>query len=342
MASIAGVRQPAPDLDSLLARVSAREPLVHTDGASGALIERVTIDGDTLVLKHLDLGIDWTRRATGDAGCRAIRLWETGFYDELPHALDSAVESAARVPGTGDGALLMHDVGPWLVPAGDDEVPMEQHRRFLDHIAAFHARFWGLDDELELVPFAHRTVEFQPETYATELALGHDPLPLRLSRQGFTNMQTLAPRMADIVLPLLDDPSPLVAACERLAPMTLIHGNMKFGNLGSHPDGRTIVLDWGELTGRAPAAAEIAWYLAINCRRLPESKEATIEAYRVALEANAIDTAGWFDAQMDLACISTACLLGWEKCLGEYDDELAWWDEKVQSAAPRLVSVLDS
>jgi hypothetical protein len=342
VASIAGVRRPAPDLDSLLAQFSDREPLVSTDGASGAPIERVSIDGETLVLKHLDLTADWTRRATGDAGCRAIRLWETGFYDELPPTMDSAVVGAARVPGTGDGALLMRDVGRWLVPTGDDEVPMEQHRRFLDHAAAFHARFWGLEDELELVPLAHRTIEFQPETYATELALGNDPVPLRLSIQGFDNMRTLAPRMADVVLPLLADPSPLVAACERVAPMTLVHGNLKFGNLGSHPDGRSIVLDWGELTGRAPAAIDLAWYLAINCRRLPESKEATIEAYRLALEANAIDTAGWFDAQVDLSCISTACLLGWEKCLGGYDDELAWWDEKVQAAAPRVDSVLDA
>jgi aminoglycoside phosphotransferase (APT) family kinase protein len=28
-------------------------------------------------------------------------------------------------------------------------------------------------------------------------------------------------------------------------PATLIHGDWKFGNLGAHPDGRTILLDWG-------------------------------------------------------------------------------------------------
>jgi hypothetical protein len=230
----------------------------------------------------------------------------------------------------------MRDVSEWLVPSGDDPISLEQHRRFLDHIALLHARYWGLDDELELVPFAHRTVEFQTQTFETERARGSTPIPVELAVKGNERMWMLAPAMAEVVHHLLAEPSPLVLACERLAPMTLIHGNVKLGNLGSHRDGRTIALDWGELTGRAPAAVEVSFYLAINCRRLPESKEQTIEAYRRALEAHGIDTGGWFDAQVDLACISSMCLLGWEKCLGDYDDELAWWDARVQAAVRRL------
>jgi hypothetical protein len=29
---------------------------------------------------------------------------------------------------------------------------------------------------------------------------------------------------------------------------------------------------------------------------------------------------------------------GWEKALGGYDEELAWWEEKAIQAAPLLVS----
>jgi hypothetical protein len=115
-----------------------------------------------------------------------------------------------------------------------------------------------------------------------------------------------------------------------------VHGNWKFDNLGSHPDGRTILLDWGENTGRAPGLFDLAWYLAINCRRLPESKEDAIEHYRAALSALGIATADWWDRQVSLALIGAFLQLGWEKALGPYDDELRWWDESIQRGATAL------
>lgn len=48
--------------------------------------------------------------------------------------------------------------------------------------------------------------------------------------------------------------------------------------------GRTVVLDW-EQPGRGAPLSDLAWYLAINCRRLPQSKEASIAAHREALQA---------------------------------------------------------
>ena len=44
------------------------------------------------------------------------------------------------------------------------------------------------------------------------------------------------------------------------------------GNLGRHPDGRTILLDWA-FPGRAPPATDLAWYVALNVERLPQSKD---------------------------------------------------------------------
>ena len=58
------------------------------------------------------------------------------------------------------------------------------------------------------------------------------------------------------------------------------------GNLGTHPDGRTILLDWA-YPGSGPACWDLCWYLALNQARLPESKEATIERFRAALRGPA-------------------------------------------------------
>jgi thiamine kinase-like enzyme len=60
------------------------------------------------------------------------------------------------------------------------------------------------------------------------------------------------------------------------------------GNLGSHPDGRTILLDWA-YPGAGPACWDLAWYLALNRSRLPASKEDTIEAFRGSLRAHGAD-----------------------------------------------------
>jgi len=71
--------------------------------------------------------------------------------------------------------------------------------------------------------------------------------------------------------------------------------------------------------------------VALNRQRLPVSKEATIDAYRVGLEAAGIDTAGWFERQLGLSTIAMMATFGWEKALGDAD-ELAWWSAQVAKA----------
>jgi hypothetical protein len=56
-------------------------------------------------------------------------------------------------------------------------------------------------------------------------------------------------------------------------------------NLGSHSDGRTILLD-RTLPGAGPACWDLCWYLALNRARLPEPKEAAISRFRAALEGH--------------------------------------------------------
>jgi thiamine kinase-like enzyme len=127
-------------------------------------------------------------------------------------------------------------------------------------------------------------------------------------------------------------PWPLVSAFEG-TPTTLSQGDWKCGNLGSHPDGRTILLDWA-LPGATPFCYDIAYYLAINSRRFTEPKEAVIEAYRQELESRGIATSGWFERQVELALLGAFVQLGWDKV--EEPDEPGWWVERVLPTARTL------
>ena len=95
--------------------------------------------------------------------------------------------------------------------------------------------------------------------------------------------RTCSPRCAEIVLPLLRATVPLVAALGRDADRRSSTATGRWATSAATPTvGRSC--STGRCPGRAPAASELTWYLAINRARLPQTKEATIEAYRAALE----------------------------------------------------------
>jgi thiamine kinase-like enzyme len=116
-------------------------------------------------------------------------------------------------------------------------------------------------------------------------------------------------------------------------PPTLLHGDWKMGNLGTHPDGRTILLDWA-YPGSGPACWDLCWYLALNRARLPESKEATIDRFRVELDRRGVETESWWEVQLDLCTIAIMATFGWEKALGD-GRELDWWEDRVATAVRR-------
>jgi aminoglycoside phosphotransferase (APT) family kinase protein len=151
-------------------------------------------------------------------------------------------------------------------------------------------------------------------------------------RRGWDRLPEVSAVLADLVLPLLDDPAPLVAALAKV-PHTLVHGDWKAANLGSHGDGRTILLDFGEAPGEASPIADLSWYLALNSDLLPESKDDAIATYRGALERQGIDTAGWWQRAVALEMLATMIQFGWEKALGGPGPELAWWETKAAEGA---------
>ena len=314
--------------DELLRGATDRTPLA-SNGKSGARLETVTLDGERYVVKHLD--DDWSLRAAAVPGVAVVEMWRRGILDRLPDCFDQPI---IAVSGGDVPALLMRDVSAWLVPDGDEPIPTEQQERFLAHMASLHAEFWETSEPIDLVSPERRYLELSPQMAEAEARRGSEHVVPKLVARGWPLLAEVAPRAASVVVPLVHDPGPLVRALGT-TPQTLVHGNWKLDNLGTDDRGRTVLLDW-ELPGRAAPLSDLAWYLAINCRRLPTSKEATIDEYRAALEREGIETAPWWERQLGLALLGALVQFGWEKALGGYDDELAWWEGHALAAEALL------
>jgi hypothetical protein len=327
------VRAVHPSADALFAGATAREPMKTADSLSSATFERVVIGGERFVAKYLSTSTDWIMRASGDVACRPLWMWRTGMFDRLPDCIDPLVVDVAHDSTTGVTTLLMPDVGELLVPEGSARLELEQQHRFLDHMAGLHAAFWDWDGPPALTPLANRYMALSPMTGRVEAELGNaEGVPAVLAA-AWRQLAVAAPELGELALALATDPGPLVDALDE-TPSTLIHGDWKGGNLGSQVDGTTILIDW-QWPGRAAGCVDLGWYLAVNCDRLPESKEATIAAYRDALARHGVDVHGWFDRQLDLALLGAFVQLGWSKT-GDAA-ELQWWVDAVLPTARQLL-----
>lgn len=197
-------------------------------------------------------------------------------------------------------------------------------------MAALHATFWGFRDDVGLLPLGTRCLFLSPWVSQVEQARGEGhEVPERLMPLGWNRLREVAPRAGALAWELIDDLTPLLTALGR-TPTSLIHGDWKLDNLGSSPEGTTILLDWG-VPGAAPPCVELLWYLSTSGARVPESLESSSAAYRGALEATGIDTGGWWDAQFGLSVIATFLLLGWQMALRD-PAQIAWWDRAVAEA----------
>jgi hypothetical protein len=319
-------------VEELLRGATAREEWKNADSLSGSVLERVTIDGEPYVLKHLHVDDDWIQRAQGDLFTKPVVMWRSGLFDALPACLDHTILDVATGLGRNawGAAILMRDVSSSMVPVADGHIPLEQHLRFLDHMAALHAHFWGFEDTIGLMPIGNRFFMLSPLMADYEVAHGSsDPVPNAVTA-GWRKMADESPTAARVVLPLLDDPFPLVAALE-LGPQTLVHSDWKAGNLGSHPDGRTVLLDWA-FPGAAPWSVDLAWYIAVNCDLMPQSKEDAIDAYGESLRSRDVDVAGSWDHQLECGVLCAFAHLGWSKS----GAELEWWADRIQRAVTYL------
>jgi hypothetical protein len=288
----------------------------------------VEIDGERYFLKVLSAEADWIMRVTGNTTNWEFLVWRAGVYHEVPSVIDHAIVAMALEGGR--LGILMADRTEDLVPPGDDVLPVEQHDRFVEHLAAFHSNFLGWRDTIGLQDLARRFLFFAPSTIAPELTRPDVPGPIAAAAEGWVRLRERSPRLADLVGRVHADPGALATALAD-TPQTFVAGDWKLGNLGSRSDGRTVVLDWA-YPGEAPLCWELAWYLALNRARLPRSKEETIAAYRRALEQHGVDTGGWWDRQLGLCMVGMMAAMAWEKALGD-DAELAWWERAALAGA---------
>ena len=318
----------------LLAQAASRQSVRPDDARAGAVYERVTIGGDTYFVKRLSPASDWIMRITGDHVHRPYLVWRAGIMARAPHCIDHTVV-AMEVDGEGDHAvltMLMRDVGGSLVPPGDTVVPAGQHENFIAHMAALSAAFWEWDDGIGLTTMAQRLRFFAPDNIAAELDAAEVPAPVAAAAAGWDALPQRSPSLADLARLVHARPEILTGPLAG-TPRTFLHGDWKMGNLGAHPDGRTILLDWA-YPGSGPACWDLCWYLALNRARLPEPKDAVISRFRAALEERGIDTSRWWQQQLDLCMIGIMATFGWEKALGDAA-ELSWWENRVAAAAAR-------
>ena len=321
----------AVDEHALLQHATSRTPFAPVDGLSGVPMERVVIDGERYIAKWLGRDLDWVSRVTSDTVCRPALMWELGLYDRVAPYVDPAVVGVSRDPASGRCVLLMRDVSSYLFPEGAEPFTATDQEIVLTSMADLHAGLWGFTHVEGLCTTTELYRFFAPDHVAPEVERG-TPIPAAACR-GWEELRRLAPATAEAALALAADPEPLVRALAE-TPQTFVHGDWKGGNLGRNPDGRTILLDWA-FPGSGGGCRDLAWYLAVNCDRLPTTKERAIEMYREALERNGIDTADWFERQLELSLLGAVVLMGWAKT-GDAA-ERAWWVDRVTPVAADLL-----
>ncbi|MGO9872496.1 MAG: phosphotransferase family protein [Acidimicrobiia bacterium] len=322
----------ASSRDELLAGAEHRVLVTPGDARSGSVFEFVTIDGQRYFAKTLGYRTDWIMRVTGDRDLRTLKIWQAGIMSGAPAQIDHAVVGMAA-DGENEDALLtilMRDVGNYLIPEGDSTISLETHLGLIDGLAALSARYWDWRDDLGLTTIEERLRFFAPDNIAAEAAGEDPPAPITVATQGWPRLSEQAPALAELLAAIHADPTPLADAM-RGTPSTFLQGDWKMGNLGMHPDGRTILIDWA-YPGSGPVCWDLAWYLALNCRRLPVTKEATIASLRAALERRGVSTSGWFELQLDLCLLGMTVCFGWEKAMGD-TEELAWWESRAIAGA---------
>ena len=321
-------------MTSMLAGAIHREPLAATDGRSGSLLERVTLaGGEAVVVKHARAASDWIMRATHDDGGRVATLWSSGLLRRVPAVIEHAILAVER---DGDGwVVVMRDVSAALLPDAA-RLSRAASRRVLEAAAALHAAFRD-EPPLALCSLADRYGFLSPATARRE-AGGPDQVPKLIAR-GWERLPELLPAdVAEAVLAVAERPEPFAAELARF-PATLVHGDLKLGNVGFLGE-RVVLVDWGTQTGWAPPAVEAVWYLAVNASRIDATREQVLDDFRAA-EGERHD-----EDALRLALLGGLVHLGWDKALhatGHPDPavraweraDLDWWTARARDALER-------
>lgn len=316
-------------MESISAQVVARTP-VSAGGASGNPLERVRLrDGRELLCKHVSPEWDWISRATGDRG-RALSMWRTGVFDRLP---DSVEHATVAVEPAADGVgwdVFMNDVSAALV-GPEQRLDRGQVRTLLRAINDVHEAFRG-GSFPELCSLDDRYRLLSPHTARRESGT---PVGGLISR-CWDAFADLAPAdVAHPIMALAEDPAPLTAQM-RTCEQTLIHGDLRLSNLGVRADG-IVLIDWGERSGPAPAAVELASFLVFDAQRLDPPRDIVISDYR-EVAGDAFDERAFALAiigglvQLGCHCVLELVLHGGDAARALAVEEVGWWSTEVRKA----------
>jgi hypothetical protein len=303
--------------------VVERRAVSGHEGKSGAGLERVRLaDGRALVVKRVVPGADLTLDLTGGGPSREYLLWRAGVLDRLPPGLGHAV-----VDGWMEGTttvLVMRDLGDAVLTWGD-RLDDARAFRVMERLAALHRHFLG-DPPAGLAPLDLTLTLFAPARIRGLAEQGNE-LAALACRGWEIFAETVAADVADPVLGLLDDVSPLVVALGA-GPVTLSHGDAATVNM-AFEGGDLVLLDWAIPTA-APGALDVARFLAGCSSVVAPTREEMLAAYQRAAGPAADD------ASVRLALLSGLVWLGWNKALdaAEHPDpvirrreqaDLDWW-----------------
>jgi aminoglycoside phosphotransferase (APT) family kinase protein len=315
---------------NLSAQIVEREPLDQSQGNSGNAIERIRLsDGRRLVLKRVSPEWDWLSRATNDDG-RIATMWEHGLFDRIPATIDHATVGVERDDNAWN--IFMKDVAHAMLP---EDVPHDRPtvRRLLAAVADLHLAFWN-EDLPSLCTIEDRYGMLSLRTAEREKASGNEQVADLIFR-AWDAFDQHAPRdVADLVAKLSEDSQPIADELRKCS-QTLIHGDLRIGNAGFTRDS-TVLIDWGDRTGAAPPAVELAWFIGFDAKRLGVSRDELVEDFRELygerFEQRALDLAliGGF---VQLAAHIGIGFLGDDQTQRALAlEELEWWTRRVERA----------
>jgi hypothetical protein len=321
-----------------LADAVAIEPLARGRVVSGATLERVQLrDGRRVVRKHLPPGGDWLTRLSQGAE-RPRLLWESGLLDRVGAQVDHAVLTMFR-DGDHD-VIVMDDVAEHLLPLGAP-LPASTIDQLVAGLAEIH-RGWEGEALSGLCSPADRHRLAAPRWHRDDV--GPHPCPFReFLYAGWERFADLvAADVAQAVFAVLDDPEPLGRQLEAADRQTLLHGDVKAGNLGLR-DGRLVLIDWGELAGTGPAEMDVAWFVAASTFALPGAGPWLIDALPdEVFRAYEVQAGHPLDpVALDLACVGALAQHGFvyagfadpgSKKGARAAQLLEWWVARVRDA----------